>query len=245
MTTTKPKSTPPLSERNRVFSSGTTAAAALGIPPEVIKLARIRGADCFHASNRVYEKALLEFIIEEVIDYCCPVPAKISESEGFNYTVAEVIAAGPIYENDYSNGDFQVMRLIWGDESATKARDKRMKALRNVARVIVPALFSFREATEGKTVSPYAHAELAYLEEWNMSLAPLASLGADKLAFWTVGERFIDRSRKEIFDGCDWVLINHDNDIPPCLVAAEGYCPGLSRPTRKAKTIDWIELLGE
>ena len=70
MKTTKAKPMiQPLSKRLRVFPSGFNAAASLNLPAEVIKLARIRGVPCFHASNRVHEGPLLEFIIEQLIEY--------------------------------------------------------------------------------------------------------------------------------------------------------------------------------
>jgi hypothetical protein len=237
---------PPLSERSRVFPSGVNAAAALKLPPEVIKLARIRGVPCFHASNRVHEGPLVEFILEWLVELYTPLPDEIRESIEFDYTLAEVLEAGPIYETTFSNNQFQVMRLLWGDKSAIKARDKRLKELRKVAIVGVSALFEFRIATESKEVSPYAHASLSSLDEWDLTHDPFASIGADKLSFWAVSEKSVDLKRNEIFEwNMEWVPIDHTNNFPPCLIKPGGNMRGSMPPTRKPELIDWVGLLGE
>lgn len=243
-TTTKTKSViPPLSERSRVFPSGANAAASLNIPAEVMKLARVRGVPCFHASNRVHEGPLLEFILERLVECFPPLPEETIETIEFDYVLAEVLEAGPTYENTFTNYQFQVMRLLRGDKSAIKAKDKRLKELRKVAAVAVPAVLTFRDAT--KAVSPYAHALLEGLEEWNLTRDPFASIGVDKLAFWTIGERWIDEKRGEIFTGNKWEPIDHTNNFPPCLIKPDGNMPGSMPPLRKPEYIEWVGLLGE
>jgi hypothetical protein len=246
MKTTKTKpAIQPVSERSRVFPSGATAAAALNLPPEVIKLARVRGVPCFHASNRVNEGPLIEFILEWLVELYTPLSDARIDTFDYDSALAEVLESGPIYENTFSNRQFQVMRLLWGDKSALEAKDKRTGELRKVAPVIVSALYEFQIATESKAVSPYSHAYLSCLDEWDMNRDPFASIGVDKLAFWTVGERWIDLKRKEIYDGCDWVEIDHTNNFPPCLITPDGEMPGSMPPTRKPEYVDWVGLLGK
>lgn len=245
-TTTKTKPViPQLSKRSRVFPSGANAAASLNIPPEVIKLARLRGAPCFHASNRVHERPLIEFILERLIECFPPLPEETRETIEFDYTLAEVLDAGPIYENTYSNHQFQVMRLLWGDKSATKARDKRLKELRKVATVAVPAVLAFRDATKAKAASSCTYAGLNCLGEWELSSDPFTLIGVDKLDFWTTREDGIDRKRNEIWNGIGWESIDHTNNFPPCLIKPDGTSFGMMPPTRKAEQIDWVSLLGE
>jgi hypothetical protein len=234
-----------LSDRSRVFPSGANAAASLKLPPEVIKLARLRGVPCFHASNRVHEGPLIEFVLEWLVEIYTPLPDASLDTFDYDNGLAEVLESGPIYETTFSNNQFQIMRLLWGDESAAKAKDKRMAELRKVAPVIVSALYEFQIATESEAVSPYAQASLSCLHEWDMSRDPFASIGVDKLAFWTVGERWIDLKRKEIYDGCDWVEIDHTNNFPPCLITPDGEMPGSMPPTRKSEYLDWVKLLGK
>ena len=235
--------TPPLSERTSVFPSSSNAAASLKLPVEVFKLARVRGVPCFHASNRVHEAPFIEFVLERLLEYFPPLPEETREIIEFDYTLAEVLEMGPIYENTFSNEQFQIMRLLWGDKSAIKARDKRLKELRKVAAVAVPAVSTFRDATKAKAVSPYVSAGLTSLDEWDITCDPFISLGADKLAFWSINERFIDMKRREIYDCEKWVPIDHTNDFPPCLIKPKGKMLGDMPPIRKVTLIDWQSLV--
>jgi len=137
-TKTKPLITPALSKRNRTFSSSRTAAAALELPPELFRLARVRGCDAaFDASNRVRERPFVEWLLIYLHDRheVLPPVDDLQTRKGFFepcdsnrlFNAPEATVRGVLSKREES---FQFSRILWGDEWATRIAEEATELLK-------------------------------------------------------------------------------------------------------------------
>jgi hypothetical protein len=120
--------TPALKDRSRTFSSSRTAAAALDLPPELFRLARVRGGDAaFDASNRVKERPFVEWLLIYLHDCQIALPPvdDLQPQEGIFspcesaqlFKAPEATVRRVFCENAAS---FQFARILWGDAWAIR-----------------------------------------------------------------------------------------------------------------------------
>lgn len=235
----KKKHTPPLKDRNRTFPSSKQAAVELGLPSEVLALARERGAaNVFHQSNRVNEKAFLEWLIWELRGYERLPFQFVSTPEdepdyitGFDFD--RLRESPPVtFPLDLDDQSFQVWRLLYGDDFASEQSHARTATILKASEKWEPARKAFvsklnQLSTRNNTL-PLPSVYTPNPEAWNMEDSPFRILGIDDVRWWQVDEEGF--KGENYWDGafCEWRKIGPDEIFPSCLKVAGGRCIGFN-----------------
>lgn len=203
--------TPSLSQRNRTFSSSRTAAAALGLPPELLRLARVRGGgEAFTGSSRVKERSFVEWLLLYLHDRheISPPVDNPQAREGFfeSYNPAQLFEAPEAtVRRVFCEGaaSFQVGRILWGDEWGARIAEEATELLAIYSKDC-DAIKRRVDQIAARHNLPLSLVKI-HTPEMDLSKSPFDVLGISHFGFWAESEKIFPRGPKYCHDSdCSW-----------------------------------------